>query len=261
MAIADRPILDGLRPFRFPLPDAQHDAPPSQADSPSDPSSSSSKSRGQKGHPFWDFWGPVIFTLALYLGIRHYVAEARFIPSGSMLPGLQIQDRLLVEKLSYATRGPRRGEIVVFNSPHAFDPALNTAGSPPAFRCALANFPLLGLIPGLGHPACDAYIKRVVAVGGDQVSVNPRGEVRVNGDPVDEPYVTRYCPVDEQGMSLCRTLNVTVPEGHVLALGDNRSNSWDGRYWPGGPFLPEDQIIGRALWRFWPFNRLGSLGS
>jgi len=120
---------------------------------------------------------------------------------------------------------------------------------------------LLGLIPGLGHPACDAYIKRVVAVGGDQVSVNPRGELRVNGDPVDEPYVTRYCPVDEQGMSLCRTLNVTVPEGHVLALGDNRSNSWDGRYWPGGPFLPEDQIIGRALWRFWPFNRLGSLGS
>ena len=108
----------------------------------------------------------MIFTLALYLGIRHYVAEARFIPSGSMLPGLQIQDRLLVEKLSYATRGPKRGEIVVFNSPHAFDPALKTAGSPPTFRCALANFPLLGLIPGLSHPACDAYIKRVVAVGG-----------------------------------------------------------------------------------------------
>ena len=166
----------------------------------------------------------------------------------------------MVEKLSYATRGPKRGEIVVFNSPHAFDPALKTAGSPPTFLCALANFPLLGLIPGLGHPACDAYIKRVVALGGDQVSVNPGGEVRVNGDLLDEPYVTKYCPVDEQGMSLCRTLNVTVPEGHVLALGDNRSNSWDGRYWPGGPFLPEDQIIGRALWRFWPLNRLGSLG-
>jgi signal peptidase I len=243
------------------LPDAQHDASLPKADSQSDSSSASAKFKGQKGHPFWDFWGPVIFTLALYLGIRHYVAEARFIPSGSMLPGLQIQDRLLVEKLSYATRGPKRGEIVVFKSPHAFDPALKTAGSPPFLRCALANFPLLGLIPGLGHPACDAYIKRVVAVGGDQVSVNPRGEVRVNGDPVDEPYVTKYCPVDEQGMSLCRTLNVTVPEGHVLALGDNRSNSWDGRYWPGGPFLPEDQIIGRALWRFWPLNRLDSLGS
>jgi signal peptidase I len=181
-----------------------------------------------------------LFTLALYFGIRHFVAEARFIPSGSMLPGLQIQDRLLVEKLTYGSRSPQRGEIVVFNSPHAFDPALRSAGSPSALRCALVSFPLLGLIPRLGHPACDAYIKRVVAVGGDRVVVNPRGEVSVNGQALNEPYVTKL---------------------HVLALGDNRSNSWDGRYWPGGPFLPEDQIIGRAFWRFWPLNRVGSLGS
>ena len=50
------------------------------------------KERGS-GHPLWDFWGPLLFTMALYFGIRHYLAEARFIPSGSMLPGLQIQDR------------------------------------------------------------------------------------------------------------------------------------------------------------------------
>ena len=150
---------------------------------------------------------------------------------------------------------------MVFNSPHAFDPALKTTDSPPVFRCALANFPLIGLIPGVSHPACDAYIKRVVAIGGDQVTVNPRGAVTVNGVPLDEPYVTNYCTLDDQGMSLCRTLNVTVPEGHVLVLGDNRANSWDGRYWPGGPFLPEDEIIGRAFWRFWPLNRSGSLGS
>ena len=54
---------------------------------------------------------------ALYLGIRQYLVEARYIPSGSMLPGLQIQDRLLVEKLTYRSRPPQRGEIVVFNSP------------------------------------------------------------------------------------------------------------------------------------------------
>jgi signal peptidase I len=257
-----RPILVDQWPSRFPLPDAQQDPSSGGPESPFDFSSADRpKSQGRKGHPFWDFWGPVIFTLALYLGIRHYAAEARFIPSGSMLPGLQIQDRLLVEKLSYNGRAPKRGEIVVFNSPHAFDPALKTSGSPPSLRCAVANFPLLGLIPGLGHPACDAYIKRVVAIGGDQVTVNPRGAVTVNGDPVDEPYVTRYCPLDEQGMSRCRTLNVTVPKGHVLVLGDNRSNSWDSRYWPGGPFLPEDEIIGRAFWRFWPLNRTGSLGS
>ncbi len=149
------------------------------------------KERGS-GHPLWDFWGPLLFTIALYFGIRHYLAEARFIPSGSMLPGLQIQDRLLVEKLTYRGRKPRRGEIVVFNSPYAFDPALRSTTSPPPFQCVLANIPLIGLIPGVSHPACDAYIKRVVAVAGDQVVVNPRGEVRVNGVDLDEPYDVSY---------------------------------------------------------------------
>ena len=215
----------------------------------------------KKAHPFWDFWAPVLFTIALYFGLRHFVAEARFIPSGSMLPGLQINDRLLVEKLSYRFRKPRRGEIVVFNSPYAFDPALSSQSAPSGLRCVTANIPLIGLIPGLSHPACDAYIKRVVGVPGDEVVVNPRGEVTINGEALAEPYVSNFCRVDEQGMSRCRTLNVTVPEGHVLVLGDNRSNSWDGRYWPGGPFVPDSEILGRATWRFWPFNRSGSLGS
>ena len=215
----------------------------------------------RKAHPFWDFWAPVLFTIALYFGLRHYVAEARFIPSGSMLPGLQINDRLLVEKLSYRFRKPRRGEIVVFNSPYAFDPALASQSPPSGLRCVTANIPLISLIPGLSHPACDAYIKRVVGVPGDQVVVNPRGEVTINGEALAEPYVSNFCRVDEQGMSRCRTLNVTVPDGHVLVLGDNRSNSWDGRYWPGGPFVPDSEILGRATWRFWPFNRSGSLGS
>ena len=62
----------------------------------------------------WEFWRSVLITLAIALGIRQFLVEARYIPSGSMLPGLQLQDRLLVEKLSYRSRPPRRGEIVVF---------------------------------------------------------------------------------------------------------------------------------------------------
>ena len=196
---------------------------------------------------------------ALYLGIRQVLVEARYIPSGSMLPGLQIQDRLLVEKLTYRSRSPKRGEIVVFNSPYAFDPALKTPVRPSAVRCALVNLPLLGLIPGLGNPACDAYIKRVIAIGGDRVEVSPSGSVTLNGEVFDEPYVSQTCLVNQQGMSPCRTLNVTVPKGSVLVLGDNRRNSWDGRFWPGGAFLPEREIIGRAVFRFWPFNRFGVL--
>ena len=209
-------------------------------------------------HPFWDFWGPILFTFALYLGIRHYIVEARYIPSGSMLPGLQIQDRLLVEKLTYRFRRPERGEIVVFHSPYAL---IQPCVAPIVHRgCAVrwSIFLCLAWFPDR-YAGCDAYIKRVIATAGDQVSVNPRGEITLNGKALDEPYVESFCRVNSQGMSPCRTLDTTVPEGSVLVLGDNRRNSWDGRFWPGGAFLPEQEIIGRAVWRFWPLNRLGSL--
>ncbi len=210
-------------------------------------------------NPFWDFWAPIILTFSLYIGIRHYIAEARYIPSGSMLPGLQVNDRLLIEKLSFLRRPPRRGEIVVFNSPYAFDRVLASRKASSKIRCALVNFPLISIVLGIRDPACDAYIKRVVAVSGDKVLVNSRGEVFLNGVLKKEPYVTNYCPSDLRGISSCKRLDLKVPDRHVLVLGDNRNNSWDGRFWPGGAFLPEDQIVGRAFWRFWPIKRLGFL--
>lgn len=207
------------------------------------------------------FWRGVLITLGVALGVRHYVLEARYIPSGSMLPGLQLQDRLLVEKLSLRSHAPQRGEIVVFHAPHHFDPVLSADRKVGPFGCVLAHLPIVNSIPGVADPACDAYIKRVVAVSGDRVVVNPRGEVNVNGTWLKEPYVQRYCSVDALGMGQCRTLNAVVPPGHVLVLGDNRANSWDGRFWPGGAFLPEKEIIGRAFWRFWPLSTAGALTS
>ena len=94
---------------------------------------------------------------------------------------------------------------------------------------------------------------------GDRVVINPRGQVQVNGRWLREPYVSNYCPVDAQGMGPCRPLNAVVPPKHVLTLGDNRANSWDGRFWPGGAFLPDSEIIGRAFWRFWPPGTAGEL--
>ena len=201
----------------------------------------------------------MLITLAVALGIRQFLVEARYIPSGSMLPGLQIQDRLLVEKLTYRQRLPRRGEIVVFHSPHHFDPVLAASDRSNPLRCVLVNLPLIGNLPGVANPACDAYIKRVVAVPGERVAVNPRGQVFINGQRLSEPYVSNYCPVDNQGMGPCRSLNAVVPAGHLLVLGDNRSNSWDGRFWPGGAFLPANEVIGRAFWRFFPLDQTGSL--
>jgi signal peptidase I len=206
-------------------------------------------------------WGTLAMALLLALGLRQFVVEARFIPSGSMLPGLQIDDKLLVEKLTYRLREPRRGEIVVFHAPHHFDPALRGSNPPGPLRCLMANLPGISNFAGIHEPACDAYIKRVVAVPGDRVLVDPRGRVQVNGQILQEPYVTSYCPVDSQGVGPCRPLAAVVPAGHVLVLGDNRANSWDGRFWPGGPFLPESEIIGRAVWRFYPLSTFGGLGA
>ncbi len=207
----------------------------------------------------WAFWRSILLTLAVALGIRQFLVEARYIPSGSMLPGLQLQDRLLVEKLSYRRRPPQRGEIIVFHAPHHFDRVLVSQHRPGPLGCVLVNLPLIGPLLGLQEPACDAYIKRVIGVPGDRVVVNPKGNVSVNSTPLIEPYVTNTCPVDARGMGPCPTLDVVVPPRHVLVLGDNRSNSWDARFWPGGPFLPEQEIIGRAFWRFFPFNTAGSL--
>ncbi len=207
------------------------------------------------------FWRSVLLTLAAALAIRQFLLEARYIPSGSMLPGLQIQDRLLVEKLSYRNRPPRRGEVVVFHAPHHFDSTLAAQNRVGPLGCLLVNLPFIGSLPNVQNPACDAYIKRVVGLPGERVAVDPRGRVRINNAPLLEPYVRNLCPVDAQGMGPCRTLDVTVPRGHVLVLGDNRANSWDGRFWPGGPFLPDSEIIGRAFWRFYPFNAMGGLGT
>ena len=127
----------------------------------------------------WVFWRGVLITLGVALGVRQFVIEARYIPSGSMLPGLQIQDRLLVEKLTYRQRPPKRGEIVVFHAPHHFDPVLTSERRTSPLRCLLVNLPLINSVPGLQEPACDAYIKRVVAVAGDRVMVNQIGRAHV----------------------------------------------------------------------------------
>ena len=165
------------------------------------------------------FWRGVLITLGVALGVRQTVIEARYIPSGSMLPGLQLQDRLLVEKLSYRNRSPQRGEIVVFHAP----PLLVEAGYDPKA----------------------ALIKRVVGQPGDEVEVRG-GELRRNGSAV--PELWRQQPIDYSFGPL------TVPEGELLVLGDKRNASLDSHIW--GP-LPRQEVIGTAVFRYWPLNRFG----
>lgn len=156
----------------------------------------------------------------LAIGIRQFVAEARYIPSGSMLPTLQINDRLIVDKLSYRWFStPQRGDIVVFS---------------PTSTLEKQNF----------H---DAFIKRVIGLPGDKVEVKG-GRVFVNDQALRENYIEED-PQYQWGPQ-------TVPPGSYLVLGDNRNNSYDSHYWG---FVPREKIIGRAVVRFWPPNRVGEI--
>ena len=193
-----------------------------------------------------------MLLLASFIILRALVVEARYIPSGSMLPALQLNDRLLVDKLSYRFRPPGRGEIVVFHSPYRFAPVYSVP-NPFWGQCTLAALP--GLARVFRHQKCDAYIKRVVALPGERVVVDPLGQVWINGERLREPYVDHICDNVERH---CSTLSKQVPPGHVLVLGDNRPNSLDGRRWG---FLPTEQVIGRAWLRFWPLKTFGPLPS
>ena len=204
-------------------------------------------------------WGLLIMLTVLVSSCRSYFAEPRYIPSGSMLPELQINDRLIIEKLSIKNSLPKRGDIVVFKSPYSFDEKLISSRSKPLPKkryCFFMSFPPMSFIPGLRDQACDDYIKRVVALPGEIVRVNNRGEVIINNKLIPEPYVSYKC--SSSLFNRCGEFeNIKVPKDHFLVLGDNRSNSWDGRYWPGSKFLHKKEIIGKAYLRFWPLGKVG----
>ncbi|MEM6869303.1 MAG: signal peptidase I [Cyanobacteria bacterium P01_C01_bin.121] len=161
-------------------------------------------------------------SIVLALGIRQFVAEARFIPSESMLPTLEIDDRLVIEKISYHFNPPQRGDIIVFRAPQeALEAAKSTTN--------------------------DAYIKRVIGLPGEEIEVSD-GKVFVNGEALEEDYI-QSPPVYTWGPDI-------VPEDEYLVLGDNRNSSSDGHVWG---FLERDNIIGRAVVRFWPLQRIGGL--
>jgi len=204
-------------------------------------------------------WCLLILLTFFVSSCRSFLAEPRYIPSGSMLPELQINDRLIIEKFSLRNSLPKRCDIVVFNSPYSFDEKLISLRSKPLPKksnCFLMSFHPKSYITGLRDQACDAYIKRVVALPGEIVSVNSSGELIINNKLIPEPYVSYKCSLSI--FNNCGKFeNLKVPEDHFLVLGDNRSNSWDGRYWPGSKFLHNKDIIGKAYFRFWPLSQVG----
>jgi signal peptidase I len=164
-----------------------------------------------------------VIAIALFLAlfIRAFVAEPRYIPSDSMLPTLEVGDRLVVEKISYHFHPPARGEIVVFDPPQQLQIQ--------------------------GYAKDQAFIKRVIGTPGETVQIQ-NGKVYLNSIPLKEDYIAEPPKYQMEA--------VRVPEDHLFVMGDNRNNSNDSHVWG---FLPKQNIIGHAGYRFWPLSRIGGI--
>lgn len=137
-------------------------------------------------------WASTILTsIILFLLIHTYVAEANYIPSVSMVPTLQVNDRLLIEKITPKIMGINRGDIIVFQPPSQ-----------------------VGIK--------DHLIKRVIALPGETIMIR-KGLVYINDKVLTEPYISQLAIMDFGPYK--------VRENNLFVMGDNRNNSYDSRFW------------------------------
>jgi signal peptidase I len=193
---------------------------------------------------------PVLVLIAFVLAIlmKTFLVQAFFIPSSSMEPTLLINDRVLVNKLAYTFREPRRGEVVVF-SERAFNPIeTEETGVLEGIWESLRS----GL--GFSAPTEKDFIKRIIGLPGETIEMR-EGVVYVDGQAVAE------APTTEGGYLSARDLAdfgpVTIPQGEFFMMGDNRPSSADSRSSLGT--IPRDHIIGRAFVIIWPVGRAARL--
>ena len=173
--------------------------------------------------------GEILLTIAvavvLALLMRAFVFEVFEVPTGSMLETIQLDDRIIGEKLSYRFRVPQRGEIVTFDNPSKDGTTL---------------------------------VKRVIATGGQTLDLQG-GRVVVDGEVLDEPYVNgrESVPLSQQLPGIGPiTYPYTIPDGYIWVMSDNRTNSKDSRYFGA---VPVSDVTSHAVWTIWPPKDFGTL--
>lgn len=201
----------------------------------------------------------IVVALLISFLVKTFLVRSFFIPSGSMEETLQVDDRILVNELVPDLVPISRGDVVVFRDPGGWlRPVVDT----PSTSVLGSSAEWLGSLVGLTSPDNDEHlIKRVIGLPGDEVvCCNASGQISVNGVPIKEPYIV-IPPGEEKASKI--DFSVTVPEGSLWVLGDNRYDSMDSRYnqdKPGRGFVPIDNVVGRAFVVSWPIDRWGGLG-
>jgi len=177
-----------------------------------------------------------ILLLAVFIGafgMKTFVAQVFSIPSISMQDTLAVGERVAVEKISYRSADPERGDVVVFDGAGLFAP------------------------PAEGAPT---FVKRVIGLPGERVTCcDADGRLLVDGEPLNE--VEYLKPGDTASES---AFDVLVPPNKLWVMGDHRSASADSRAYlgaPGGGFIPVDRVVGKAKWVIWPLSSARSIQS
>jgi signal peptidase I len=182
------------------------------------------------------FWRelPILLGAAIVVAIlvRTFVLQTYYVPSPSMTHTLNVNDRVLVNKLAYDFRDPHRGEVIVFNSPVSWRQT----------------------------PDETVFVKRVIGTPGDRVvCCTQQGELTINGVAIDETYLNHDTPVHDAAP---HTFDITVPAGRLWVMGDNRYDSADSlenyvdtNHNMMASTIPISSVIGRAFVLFWPVSR------
>jgi signal peptidase I len=199
-------------------------------------------------------------ALVLAIVIKTFFVQAFYIPSESMEPGLILNDRILIQKVSYwGGDEPERGDVVVFKDPGGWLPPVDAAGPANPVAKAMAK---IGLYPTGGH-----LVKRVIGVAGDEITCcDSEGRLSVNGYALDESdYVMEgaECAAPGSAQGRCKLDVGPIPEGYLLVMGDNRDNSSDStahlcedaekQDCPATRgLIPVDYVVGKVFALVWP---------
>jgi signal peptidase I len=186
----------------------------------------------------------VLVAIFVAIVVKSFLVQAFYIPSASMVPTLEVGDRVFVNKLAYDIGDIGRGDVIVFENPNP--DAVPDRGLVGGFLHWLGE----GI--GFAQPENEDFIKRVIALPGETIEIRD-DVVYIDGEPLDEPYLTAAARRANGDFAITE-----IPEGKLFVMGDNRGNSADSRFGLG--LVPVDNVLGRAFVVIWPPSHMGGLG-